>query len=97
MGLSGVPGLIVRACWQRSRPTVWNSSRHDSFVFAAVLLAAACNAGWNARGGLDPLATQTHATSALKLSDQSLVPGPNPRLGSTKFDWWLAHVPPPKK
>jgi uncharacterized protein YbjT (DUF2867 family) len=33
----------------------------------------------------------------IKLSDQSLVPGPNPRLGSTKFDWWLAHVPPPKK
>ena len=30
-----------------------------------------------------------------KLSDQSLVPGPNPRLGSTKFDWWLTHVPPP--
>ncbi len=33
----------------------------------------------------------------LKLSDQSLVPGPNPRLGSTKFDWWLTHVPPPQK
>ena len=31
----------------------------------------------------------------LKLSDQSLVPGSNPRLGSTKFDWWLTHVPPP--
>jgi uncharacterized protein YbjT (DUF2867 family) len=33
----------------------------------------------------------------IKLNDQSLVPGLNPRLGSTKFDWWLAHVPPPKK
>jgi len=33
----------------------------------------------------------------LKLSDQSLVPGPNPRLGSTKFDWWLTYVPPPQK
>ena len=33
----------------------------------------------------------------IKLSDQSLVPDPNPRLGSTKFDWWLAHVRPPKK
>jgi uncharacterized protein YbjT (DUF2867 family) len=32
----------------------------------------------------------------IKLSDQSLVPGPNPRLGSTKFDWWLTHVPPPR-
>jgi drug/metabolite transporter (DMT)-like permease len=31
----------------------------DPFVFAAVLLAAACHAGWNAtiKGGLDPLAT----------------------------------------
>jgi hypothetical protein len=32
-----------------------------------------------------------------KLSDQSLVPGPNPRIGSTKFDWWLTHVPPPSQ
>jgi uncharacterized protein YbjT (DUF2867 family) len=31
----------------------------------------------------------------LKLDDQSLVPGPGARLGSTKFDWWLTHVPPP--
>ena len=31
----------------------------DPFVFAAVLFAAACHAGWNAtiKGGLDPLAT----------------------------------------
>jgi uncharacterized protein YbjT (DUF2867 family) len=31
----------------------------------------------------------------LKLSDQSLVPGSSPHIGSTKFDWWLTHVPPP--
>jgi hypothetical protein len=31
----------------------------------------------------------------VKLNDQSLVPGTNARLGSTKFDWWLTHVPPP--
>jgi hypothetical protein len=31
------------------------------------------------------------------MSDQSLVPGPNPHLGSTKFDWWLTHVPPPQR
>ena len=31
----------------------------------------------------------------VKVNDQSLVPGPNPRLGATKFDWWLTHVPPP--
>jgi len=32
----------------------------------------------------------------VKLSDQSLVPSLNPQLGSTKFDWWLTHVPPPQ-
>ena len=32
-----------------------------------------------------------------KLNDQSLVPGPNPHLGSIRFDWWLTHVPPQKK
>jgi uncharacterized protein YbjT (DUF2867 family) len=32
----------------------------------------------------------------LKLSDQSLVPGSVAHLGSTKFDWWLTHVPPPQ-
>ena len=33
----------------------------------------------------------------VKLTDQSLVPGPGARLGSTAFDWWLTHVPPPAK
>lgn len=33
----------------------------------------------------------------VKLSDQSLVPGPNPHIGSIKFDWWLTHVPPPQR
>src|SRR5262249_55487058 len=33
----------------------------------------------------------------IKLSDQSLVPSPAAHLGATKFDWWLAHVPPPPK
>lgn len=31
----------------------------------------------------------------VKLDDRSLVPGPNPRLGATRFDWWIANVPPP--
>jgi hypothetical protein len=31
------------------------------------------------------------------MNDQSLIPGPNARDGSTKFDWWLTHVPPQKK
>jgi uncharacterized protein YbjT (DUF2867 family) len=31
----------------------------------------------------------------IEVNDCSLVPGPDARLGATKFDWWLAHVPPP--
>jgi uncharacterized protein YbjT (DUF2867 family) len=31
----------------------------------------------------------------LRLTDQSLLPGPEARIGSTKFDWWLTHVAPP--
>jgi uncharacterized protein YbjT (DUF2867 family) len=31
----------------------------------------------------------------IKIDDGSLVPGPGARLGATKFDWWLTHVPPP--
>lgn len=33
----------------------------------------------------------------VQVSDLTLVPGPNARLGSTKLDWWLTHVPPPPK
>ena len=33
-----------------------------------------------------------------KLSENSLIPGKDAKLGSTKFDWWLKNVaPPPKK
>jgi uncharacterized protein YbjT (DUF2867 family) len=42
---------------------------------------------------VDPIALYSGA----KINDQSLVPGPNPRVGATKFDWWLTHVPPPPK
>jgi uncharacterized protein YbjT (DUF2867 family) len=31
----------------------------------------------------------------VKVSERSLVPGAGACLGSTKFDWWIAHVPPP--
>ncbi|HWW56581.1 MAG TPA: SDR family oxidoreductase [Sphingopyxis sp.] len=33
----------------------------------------------------------------LRLADDSLIPGSDARLGSTRFDWWLANVPPPPK
>ena len=32
-----------------------------------------------------------------KISDNSLVPGPNARLGETRFGWWLENVPAPPK
>ena len=31
----------------------------------------------------------------VRLDDKSLIPGPNAQRGSTRFDWWLTHVPPP--
>jgi uncharacterized protein YbjT (DUF2867 family) len=33
----------------------------------------------------------------VEVSELTLVPGPDARLGPTKFDWWLTHVPPPPK
>jgi uncharacterized protein YbjT (DUF2867 family) len=33
----------------------------------------------------------------ISIDDKSLTPGPGARLGTTRFDWWLANVPPPPK
>ena len=33
----------------------------------------------------------------VQVSERSLVPGPDARLGSTTLDWWLEHVPAPGK
>jgi uncharacterized protein YbjT (DUF2867 family) len=33
--------------------------------------------------------------SGARLNETTLVPDPGARLGSTRLDWWLAHVPPP--
>ena len=32
----------------------------------------------------------------LKIEGDVLLPGPDARLGTTSFDWWLRNVPPPK-
>jgi len=32
----------------------------------------------------------------VRLDDGSLMPGPDARLGTTSFDWWIANVPPPQ-
>jgi uncharacterized protein YbjT (DUF2867 family) len=41
----------------------------------------------------DPAATYY----SVKVSEKTLVPGTGARLGSTRLDWWLTHVPPPQK
>jgi drug/metabolite transporter (DMT)-like permease len=48
----------------------------DSFVFAAVLFAAACHAGWNAtiKRGLDPLATTVLISIGAALVSTALLP-----------------------
>jgi len=33
----------------------------------------------------------------IKVAEKALVPGPNPRLGSIRLDWWLTNVPQPQK
>jgi uncharacterized protein YbjT (DUF2867 family) len=33
----------------------------------------------------------------IQVSERTLVPDAGARLGATKFDWWLTHVPPPAK
>jgi uncharacterized protein YbjT (DUF2867 family) len=33
----------------------------------------------------------------VEVTDETLVPGPGARLGSTTLDWWLAHVPAPPR
>lgn len=48
----------------------------------------------------DPRKVITDSNAAyfgVKLDDTSLMPGPEARLGATKVDWWLTHVPPPPK
>jgi len=33
----------------------------------------------------------------VQVTESSLVPGSGARIGPTRFDWWLTHVPPPSK
>ena len=48
----------------------------------------------------DPRKVVTDANAGyygIKVNDQSLVPGDNPRLGTTRFDEWLSHTTPQNK
>jgi uncharacterized protein YbjT (DUF2867 family) len=33
----------------------------------------------------------------VRVDDRSLMPGPEARLGTIRFDWWLTNVPPPRR
>jgi uncharacterized protein YbjT (DUF2867 family) len=33
----------------------------------------------------------------VKVTEKTLVPGADARIGQTRLDWWLTHVPPPQK
>jgi uncharacterized protein YbjT (DUF2867 family) len=46
----------------------------------------------------DPRTVITDAQApyfGVQVSERTLVPGPNARLGAIRLDWWLTHVPPP--
>lgn len=49
-------------------------------------------------GDPHPVVTDPEARYfSVKLEADSLIPGPDARLGATRFDWWLQNVPPPPK
>lgn len=49
-------------------------------------------------GDTRPIVTDPEARYfGLRLEDDSLIPGSDAKLGSTRFDWWLENVPPPPK
>jgi drug/metabolite transporter (DMT)-like permease len=65
----------------------------DSLVFAAVLFAAACHAGWNAtiKRGLDPLATTVLISIGAALVAALFLPVVG-WPAATAWPWWAASV-----
>jgi drug/metabolite transporter (DMT)-like permease len=65
----------------------------DPFVFAAVLIAAACHAGWNAtiKGGLDPLATTVVISIGAAVVAAALLPVVGLPAGAA-WPWCAASV-----
>jgi uncharacterized protein YbjT (DUF2867 family) len=47
------------------------------------------------RDGRRVIGDPTALYFGVQVDDASLMPGPDARLGSTSFDWWLANVPAP--
>ncbi len=65
----------------------------DSFVFAAVLFAAACHAGWNAaiKAGLDPLPTTVLISIGAAVIAALLLPVVG-LPASAAWPWWSASI-----
>jgi drug/metabolite transporter (DMT)-like permease len=65
----------------------------DAFVFAAVLIAAACHAGWNAtiKGGLDPLVTTVVISIGAAVVAAALLPVVGLPAGAA-WPWCAASV-----
>jgi Na+-translocating ferredoxin:NAD+ oxidoreductase RnfG subunit len=43
------------------------------------------------------IADPAAAYYGVQVTDRTLVPGEGARIGTTKLDWWLNHVPAPAK
>jgi uncharacterized protein YbjT (DUF2867 family) len=65
----------------------------DTFTLPEVIRQVLAQDGDPRKVIVDPAATY----SGSKVSERTLVPGASARLGATKLDWWLSHVPPPAK
>jgi uncharacterized protein YbjT (DUF2867 family) len=65
----------------------------DSFTLPEAIRQVLAHDGDPRKVIVDPAATYYGS----KVSERTLVPGTGARLGATKLDWWLTHVPPPAK
>jgi uncharacterized protein YbjT (DUF2867 family) len=65
----------------------------DSFTLPEAIRQVLAHDGDPRKVIVDPAATYYGS----KVSERTLVPGAGARLGATKLDWWLTHVPPPAK
>ena len=65
----------------------------DTFTLPEAIRRVLAHDGDPRKVVIDPAASYY----GTKVSERTLVPGARARLGATKLDWWLTHVPPPAK
>jgi len=65
----------------------------DTFTLPEAIRQVLAHDGDPRKVIVDPAATYY----GIKVSEKTLVPGASARLGATKLDWWLTHVPAPTK